>query len=347
MKGIQVFDRPASQGFYAVAGRLLFVESFDRDLAILIERLFAGWQVTPVSFPERHPDIRIDFIRADDLPEVSHSLSQFEVAEGGRCYITNDGYYLKFAESLLYLRAGDPLLVSVWICGPSAAELARVASFAVCAALRRFGLFELHSAAVVPPETDAGVLIVGPSGSGKSTLTLQLASAGWGYISDDELLLSIAGEEVEARGFRSFFALAATGAGAPANTLKTCFEPAHVFATPRVQRTVPGFLLFSTINGGTETRLHELTQAETMTRLIRACPWATYDTAVAGANLELLSRLARQAKGFCLSAGTDLLEAGKASRMLSVSLCLSGSLSPAAVDHRGTEIQRKILNVDS
>ncbi len=51
------------------------------------------------------------------------------------------------------------------------------------------------------------MLIVGPSGSGKSTLALQLAMAGWPYLSDDELLLSLVDGEVEARGFRSFFAV--------------------------------------------------------------------------------------------------------------------------------------------
>lgn len=317
MKGIQVLDRPASQSFYAVAGRLLFIESFDRDLAILIERLFAGWQLTPVSFPERNPEIKISFSSCNQLPAVPDGLSEFEVAAGGRCYTAGAEYYLKFEQSLLHLRAGDPLLVSVWICGPTDVELARVTSFAVCAALRRFGLFELHSAAVVAPGTEAGVLIVGPSGSGKSTLTHQLASAGWGYLSDDELLLSVERQIVEARGFRSFFALApAAVSAAPASALKTCFEPANVFAVPRLQRTVPRLLLFTTINGAAETRLHELTQAETMTRLIRACPWATYDIAVAGPNLELLSKLARQAKGFDLSAGADLLDSVNASRII-------------------------------
>jgi ABC-type polar amino acid transport system ATPase subunit len=56
--------------------------------------------------------------------------------------------------------------------------LARVGSFAVCAALRRYGLFDLHSAGVVEPESDSAVLIVGPSGSGKSTLALQLVNSG-------------------------------------------------------------------------------------------------------------------------------------------------------------------------
>jgi len=316
MNGIQVLDRPASQRFYAVAGRLLFVQSLDPQLATPIERLFAGWQLTPVSSPERTPDIKITFT-CGELPQVPADLSEFEVAEGGRCYSAGDEYYLRFENSLVRLEHVKPVIITGFISSPSAAELARVTSFAVCAALRRFGMFELHGAGVVAPETEAGVLIVGPSGSGKSTLTTQLARAGWSYLSDDELLLSLNEHEVEARGFRSFFALAdAKG------TLKNCFEPAGVFAAPRADKIAPRFLFFTKIGNAAETQLHELTQAETMSRLIRACPWATYDTAIAGPNLELLSRLARQAKGFNLMAGTDLLETDRASRIIG-SVCRS------------------------
>ena len=327
MNGIQVLDRPASQSFYAVAGRLLFVESFDLELATLIERLFSGWQLTPVSFPDRSPDINIVFFSGRDLPEIPGglSVSQFDVADGGKLYSASDFCYLKFESSLLHLEpvagSSGQVNVSVWIKqpGPSDAELARVTSFAVCAALRRFGMFELHGAGVVVPETQHGLLIVGPSGSGKSTLTLQLARAGWSYLSDDELLLSLNGEEVEARGFRSFFALAPADAN---SSSKTCFEPASVFQSSRTARAVPKFLLFTAISGASETQLHKLTQAETMSRLIRACPWATYDTAVAGPNLELLSRLARQANGFNLMAGTDLLAPDRAAEIIS-SVCRS------------------------
>ncbi|HXQ73423.1 MAG TPA: hypothetical protein VN844_23185 [Pyrinomonadaceae bacterium] len=321
MNSIRVLDRPASQSFYAVAGRLLFIESFDLTLATLIERLFAGWQLTPVSSPERNPDIKITFT-CGELPQVPAGLSEFDVAEGGRCFSAGDEYYLRFENSLLWLRGNKPVDVSVVISEippPSDAELARVTSFAVCAALRRFGIFELHCAGVVDPETEAGVLIVGPSGSGKSTLTSQLARAGWGYLSDDEVLLSMNGEEVEARGFRSFFALASTDSH---SSLKSRFEPASVFHAPRVARVGPKFLLFTAIGRAHETQLHQLTQAETMLRLIRACPWATYDTAIASSNLKLLSRLARQAKGFNLMAGTDLLEPDRASRIIS-SVCRS------------------------
>jgi len=318
MKGIQVLDRPASQSFYAVAGRFLFIQSFDRHLAASIDRLFAGWQVTPVSSPERNPDINLVFSRGEHLLEIpsADTLSQFDVAHNGRVYVSDNGYYLRFENSLLRLRESKPVDLSIEIQEPPNVELARITSFAVCAALRRFGVFELHSAGVVIPQSHDAVLIVGPSGSGKSTLTLQLAKAGWGYLSDDELLLSIAGEEVEARGFRSFFALAAATAGGSSQS-KTCFEPASVFAAPAVSQAVPRFVFFTSVSGTNETRVSELSQAETMTRLLRACPWATYDTAVAAPHLQLLSRLARQAKGFELQAGTDILEPAQASRIIS------------------------------
>jgi hypothetical protein len=320
MKGIQVFDRPASQSFYAVAGRLLFIKSFDRHLAALIERLFAGWQLTPVSAAARNPDVSIVFFRDEHLPEIpsASSLSQFDVANNGRVYVAADSYYLRFENSLLRLREDKPVDISIWVQNSTDVELARLTSFAVCAGLRRVGVFELHSAGVVLPQSSDGVLIVGPSGSGKSTLTLQLAEAGWGYLSDDEVLLNVVGEDVEARGFRSFFALAPAAAASAGGSrrLKTCFEPASVFAKPPVSQAVPRFVFFTSVTGASETRLCELGQAETMARLLRACPWATYDTAVAGPHLQLLSRLARQAKGFELQAGSDILEPGPASRII-------------------------------
>lgn len=322
MEVIQVFDRPASRSFYTVAGRFLFVTTTNLRLAQLLAELFAGWQLTPLSPTEREAEIEITFFSGHPT-EIPPNLNQFEIADGGRCYAGGDGYYLEFENSLLRLRSTTPVQVDVWvreIPETPDAELAHVTSFAVCAALRRFGIFDLHSAAVVEPENGKGVLIVGPSGSGKSTLTFQLATAGWSYLSDDEVLMSMNQGQVEARGFRSFFALremAATKvatAGSPA--FRSIFEPAGIFSSVRASQVVPGWVLFTTISGDKETGLRRLPQTETMTRLIRACPWATYDTAVAAANLELLSRLARQVTAFDLSAGSDLLEPHRAADFL-------------------------------
>ena len=313
MEAIQVFDRPASQAFYSVAGRLLFIETIDLELRNLIVDLFAGWQLTPVFLPDRSPDIRISFSCEELTQKIPRNLDQFEIADGGKCYTDGAGLYLELGGPVVHLENGG--LVSV-----SFTELPRLgdplfgraASFAVCAALRRHGLFDLHSAGVVEPVSGKAALIIGPSGSGKSTLALQLVQSGWSYLSDDELLLSLNDGVVEARGFRRFFAI--SEAGMP---LKRCFEPLE---SSRVDHAYPGFLLFISLNGESHSQLGKLTQAETMTRLITSCPWATYDRSVAGANLELLSALARQANGFELSAGRDLLEPGFAASFLRAAL---------------------------
>lgn len=317
MEVIRAPDRPASHGSYAVAGRLLFVETTDLRLGNLIESLCAGWQLTPVSLPERTPDITISF-RCGDVPQIPRNLNQFEIAECGQCYTDGDDLYLALGSSLMHLQNGKQVSVKIWLDSvpdPGDALLPRVTSFAICAALRRYGIFEIHSAGIVHPESEKGVLIIGPSGSGKSTLAVQLAKAGWPYLSDDELLLSLVDGEIEARGFRSFFAV--SGAS---GTSKTCFEPDAVFPSQRRPRAVPGLLLFVRLSGEQKSQLHKLTQVETMTRLIRACPWATYDTSIAGANLEALSALARQTSAFNLYAGRDLLEPGCAADLLSQQL---------------------------
>lgn len=322
MEVIQVFDRPAPQSCYTVAGRFLFIQIDHPRLARLIERLFAGWQLTPVSPSQPDAEIEIRFFGNETAPVIPSTLDQFAIADGGTCHAGTNAYYLQFDNSLMRLRQTVPVQVDVWvreIPETADAELARVASFAVCAALRRFGLFDLHSAAIVEPRSGKGVLIIGASGSGKSTLTYQLAATGWSYLSDDEVLLSLNHDEVEARGFRSFFALRDT-ANAGSRTFRNVFEPAGVFSSTRTPQAIPASVLFTKVSGEKESRIRPLTQAETMMRLIRACPWATYDTAVAGANLALLSRLARQVRGFDLAAGTDLLEPGRAAELLGQTL---------------------------
>lgn len=310
----QVFDRPASQAFYSVAGRLLFIESFDQELRNLIELLFAGWQLTPVPPPDRSPDIRISFFCGDQQPDIPDNLNQFEIARGGQCYTGGGELYLELQGSLVHLRETRPVAVDVFVAelpDPNDPLLATVTSFAVCAALRRFGMFDMHSAGLVEPRSEKGVLIVGPSGSGKSTLALQLALAGWPYLSDDELLLSLDDGVVEARGFRSFFAVT-NGA-----RVKNCFEPDVTLGLKRASQASPGLVLLVSLNGESRSEVRKLTQAESMMRLIRACPWATYDTSIANANLEVLSALARQAVAFELLAGRDLLQPGYAAKMLS------------------------------
>jgi hypothetical protein len=317
MKVIRGFYRPASSAFYLVAGRLLFVDILDLRLRNLIVPLFAGWQLSRIYEPNKSPDIRINFACGIKPPELPSDLNQFEIAEGGRCYTKGADVFLTLRDSMMHLVGGTPVTVHILLAevpDPRDPSVGTIVSFAVCAALRRFGLFDLHSGGVVNPNNDKGVLIIGPSGSGKSTLTLQLGMTGWPYLSDDTLLLSLVDGEVEARGFRNFFVVRAGGIG---KSIRNCFEPEGRLDSPRREKISPGSLLFIHLNGERKSRLVKLTQAETMTLLIRACPWATYDTTIASANLEVLSALARQATGFNLSAGRDLLVRGRAAELLS------------------------------
>lgn len=336
MEVFHALNRPAYQSFYEVAGRLLFVATSDQRLANLLDQLFAGWLLTPVPATSQSPDIKLSFHCNEELPTIPLNGERFDIAEGGKCYSVDSGFYLNLTNSLIRLRDTSPVEVTLWIRKlPSEpdADLAHATSFSVCAALRRCGLFELHAAAVVEPTHGEGVLIIGPSGSGKSTLTLQLVKDGWRYLTDDELLLSLAGAHVEARGFRSFFAVSeavavASGVGYleqsaadfKARAMKTCFDPESLFEPARETVITPRLLLFSSVTNEVETRVKTLSQPESMARLVRSCPWATYDKRIAPANLQVLSLLARQSIAVEFFAGTDLLETGRASELLTRTL---------------------------
>src|ERR1051325_5000238 len=130
MEVIKVFDRPAHQSFYEVAGRLLFIETIDLRLGNLIERLFAGWQLAPVASPDRLPDIRIQFFCNGPLPEIPYNLNRFEIADGGQCYTDGADYYLALGKALVHVQTG---CAAVWVDelpGPKDPVFARATSFA-------------------------------------------------------------------------------------------------------------------------------------------------------------------------------------------------------------------------
>ncbi len=184
--------RPALAETYAVAGRFVCVWTDEPEAAELFRRFFAGWhfaRLEGADAPQPDANIRVN---PGAPPPPPDGLESFETAGGGFC--CTDGRTYIFERDGSAVRAvGDGRGVEVWI-GEGAdsrerSALARLVFEATMVALRRCGLFELHAAGVVEPETGGGFLVVGPSGSGKSTLATQLASAGWRYLSDDALLL--------------------------------------------------------------------------------------------------------------------------------------------------------------
>ncbi|MCM3901978.1 MAG: hypothetical protein ND866_09755 [Pyrinomonadaceae bacterium] len=313
---------PALKLLYLVAGRVLLIDAEDDWSSLAVSSLLARWFVTPLSVPGTVPPHATIRIRCcSKAPPVPEGLARFEITQGGICYTDGQTHYLDFNGSVVTIGPGSSPEADVWLVERSdfASEvLAQVISQAFSSVLRRNGLFELHSGGVVPPKHGKAVLIAGSSGSGKSTLTLQLTACGWGYLSDDTLLIEEGQQGIEAWGLRRFFALTADTmaavhlpqlpVAAGAELLKKRFTPQDFFPSGQIQRAHPGAIVFPVITFETESRVRSLTPSEAMARLLRLCPWATYDKPTAGEHLRTLGRLVRETVALDILAGTDLLD---------------------------------------
>lgn len=311
---------------YRVAGRSLLVEAQDAWTAYAIDALFAGWYLVPEGEADEDPSAPAIVMRSAVRPaRIPAGLHEFEIAGGGRCYTDGSTSYIDIEGSIVAIGRPGLAPVEIWTNGPLALEapaLTRVVTYGLAAALRQRRLFELHSGALVHPETGRGLLIIGPSGSGKSTLTVHLAAAGWSFLTDDVLLLSQESAEVKAWPLRRCFAITSDTLAASrflqARTSlddlkaqdddKQLFLPHGVFAAEFKDHCIPRTLFFSELSGASHSRVSCLSPGDTMARLIRMNPWSCYDRSTAAAHLAVLSALARQSPGYSLLAGNDLLD---------------------------------------
>jgi hypothetical protein len=308
--------------FYLVAGRTILIEAHDDWSRRAVLHVFSGWYLASLSQSVVSKPDAILRIRCGAIPPaVPMGLTSFSVAHGGICHTDNKTYYVEFNESLITFGPGASREVDLWVNKPyelSSSIVAQLLSHALSPALRRSGIFEIHSAGVVPPGSDRAAMIAGPSGCGKSTLTTQLAKCGWGYLSDDILLLQGTEQKVEVHAFRRFFALTANTLAAaklwpPAvnessGGLKERITPQEHFQTQPIQQAIPGTIIFSAVTQEDRSRIEHLSEAESMTRLLRLCPWASYDIPTSGDHLRMLGWLAKSTSAFVLLAGIDILE---------------------------------------
>jgi ABC-type iron transport system FetAB ATPase subunit len=325
--------------FYRVAAQTIVVEAHDSWAAGIIKELFSGWYLTPLTARSELALSSAIVIRSSVRPpDIPRAWPEFEIAGGGVCFTEGETSYIDIEGSIIAIGKSGHAAVEVWTNGRLEIQspvLTRVVSYALSAALRRGRMFELHSGAVIDPDSGQGVLIIGRSGSGKSTLTVQLASAGWPFLTDDVLLLSEEGVEVKAWPLRRRFAitsetLAASNflqASASLNYMqaeradqnkdKKQFLPHFVFGSEFKEQCLPKTLFFSQISGGERSQVSRLSSAETMARLIRMSPWSCYDRATATEHLAILSALVKQSTGYSLLAGRDLLDPARAAELIS------------------------------
>ena len=319
VEGSGTSKRSAFTQPYALAGRLILIDAADAELRDLLCAHFAAWHIERIE--QRNPiEPRVTIsVTRDSAPAKPENLEPFSVASGGTCYTDATSYFFSNDGAVVQADASAPR-VHIWLteeCLQDRVAMSEVIFNATMAALRRCGLYELHAAGVVAPN-GGGVLIIGPSGSSKSTLATHLAAAGWKYLSDDTLLLHESSGNIEARALRRVFALTndtfdafdnlqiSEATIAPFDPQKMRFEPRTVFPEGFTASCRPTALFFSRVAREVTSTTRALSRTETLAQLLRMCPWACYDKPTARAHLHVLSELARQARGFELSAGRDL-----------------------------------------
>jgi hypothetical protein len=310
--------------FYEMGGRLLAFRYHGEEAARPAENFLASFHLRPVRAAAGEARCTVDVFSGQPAA-VSADAPSFEVPRGV-CRVATDGLHLDIDGSRIVIRPAESVEVRLGETEHARHPVAVVnaLSYAVQGALRRAGLFDLHAACAVEPRTGGGLLVAGPSGSGKSSLTIRLASAGWGYLTDDMLTLRAeAGGPVRAHAFRRAFSVserslegAGRGSlrlllGPPVNSdpSKRSLDPAEGFPGQFVESCVPRVLCFAELTGEAVSRLERLSQAEAMRRLVVHSPWASYDRATAREHLGALARLAAQCRGFRLAAGRDLAAA--------------------------------------
>jgi hypothetical protein len=316
---------PAVAFHYDIAGRLLSVNLPNSAIAGSADRFLSALGAERAPGPTGSRPIALLTVSTGNIGVSDDLVCAFTTDEAGAetSYYTGAGQYVvRIGESTISAGTGPSATVTLAedIDGESLL-FERILSHGLGAALRRAGAFELHCAAVSDPDTNLSALIVGPSGSGKSTLALQLAASGWGVSSDDVVLLTAAGDAIEAHGLRKNFALTSDTiirSGLPGlNSVllekplgvdnKLPLPPQEFFSARRLQKCSPQFLIFAHRTERLESRVEALDQSGAMKRLLRMCPWTCLDRPTSDRCLSVLGMLAKQCRAFDLYSGTDLL----------------------------------------
>jgi hypothetical protein len=247
-------------------------------LAQLLEEL--SWVKTSTS--ARRPSLRLAVSLHDYALRVPAMAREVFRADGFRGLERRDDFYLTDGASLLRLQAsrgrGKAQFAPSFVEKPPLLQR-NFWAFGLLKLLRPLRFYSLHAAGVVSRE-GMSLLIVGASGGGKSTLAIGLIRQGWGYLSDDAVLLRLRLEGVEALALRKPFAVDVGAAAAYADL--PFGEEAPDTAGGRRRRVrieeaypgqyVPGclprVLLFSRIVPQAQSALHPLDRLSALRQLL-------------------------------------------------------------------------------
>jgi hypothetical protein len=165
--------------------------------------------------------------------------------------------------------------------------------------------------------TGEGLLLIGRPGSGKSTLALGLIRQGWGYLSDDAILLCRQVEGVEALACRQPFYLDADAAAFAALPLgeaepdtaggwKRRVEIRAAYPGQSVARCLPRVLLFTSIIRHPRSMIRPIDPHRALRHLLAESAPQLFDRRTMPRHFDVLARLVQQTATYELQAGRDL-----------------------------------------
>ena len=244
-----------------------------------------------------------------------------------------DDFYLTEGTSLFHLQVlkgqGEAILSPAFFQQPALLQQ-RFWGFGLLRLLRPLGVYGLHAAGMVA-QNGLGCLIIGPTGSGKSTLALELIRRGWGYLSDDAVLLRSEPENVRALAFRKPFSIDTAAASAYAGfPLKAAgLDPSGSqkpkqridiqdgYPEQHVPACLPRVLFFPRIVPNRPSVLYPIDHLSALGKLLGQSGPQLFDKKTMSHHLDVLKRLVHQSESFELQAGPDLYhETGTLERLL-------------------------------
>ena len=191
-------------------------------------------------------------------------------------------------------------------CGEgAAADLYSMLTVSTALLLAGLGRALVHAAAVVAPPPDGGAwLLVGDARSGKSTTCATLASAGWGFLSDDQVVLEAREDGVHAEGWLRPFHLDATDEGGEPSGLRREISPAEL-GLEGWRRSAPlAGVILPAVSPRESTLLTPVAAPDALAGLVRQSPWLLACPDTAATTLAVL-RHAAEAGAFALRLGLD------------------------------------------
>jgi hypothetical protein len=289
-----------------------------QDLALALNDL----SCTRDDTPPHNPSLTLVLHRQDGRTRVPATAQRMFQAEGFEGFEQDGVCYLTDGASAWQIQLGQRL-GEAWLASTLAEKPPRLRrsfwGFGLFKLLRPTGLFSLHAASVISP-TGTGVLIVGAPGSGKSTLALGLLRQGWGYLSDDAVLLRWRAGGVEALACRRDAYIDAGDAGRHADlpwgeavpdgagAYKRRLCVAATYPERLAWRCLPRRLLLTRLVDAPHSRVRPLGQAQALRLLLAQSGPQLFDRCTMPTHLALLTRLLQQAPPCELQVGRDLYD---------------------------------------